>query len=351
MSLEDVASLVGKTRQYLHKVESHQTQPTDELTESLAEILNVEAEFFWSPPTYSLPEDLFHFRKQFTTRALAKQVTLARGELVYRIVALLEKELKLPSLKFFEPSACSGEKSIEDIANLCRAEWGLGNGPISNMTRLAEYLGAIVTSFSSTSKEVDALSVATLRPVIVRNDAKESICRQRFDIAHEIGHLILHSGIITGDRKTESEANRFASAFLIPSAMMIKLFPRPKGGRLDWAGISKFKLTWKVSKAAILYRARQLDLITEDQYKSGVIRLRRTGEATKEREDDLIQAEPPELLQKSFNVLATRKNLYSEDISKKLKIKSRLLEKIVGFELPKNPNTFTSVRPRLVLVN
>ena len=91
---------------------------------------------------------------------------------------------------------------------------------------------------------------------------------------------------------------------------MAKLFPKPKGSRLDWQGIREFKLTWKVSKAAILYRAMKLELITAAQYKSGVITLNRTGEATKENEDFLIPKESPELLEKALKILAEKKNLF-----------------------------------------
>ena len=99
------------------------------------------------------------------------------------------------------------------MAELSRDYWELGRGPIENVTRLAENIGVVVTSFKSISKEIDALSLVTKRPIIVRSEAKESVCRQRFDISHEIGHFVLHQGIQTGDRLTESEANLFASAF------------------------------------------------------------------------------------------------------------------------------------------
>ena len=94
----------------------------------------------------------------------------------------------------------------------------------------------------------------------------------RFDIAHELGHLVLHEGHVTGDRKTESEANRFASAFLLPRSTFVKVFPK-RGTRIDWAGIRALKLEFQVSKAAILYRAKSLELLDDDQYRGAVITL------------------------------------------------------------------------------
>ncbi|WP_136066376.1 helix-turn-helix domain-containing protein [Modicisalibacter radicis] len=333
LSLEEVSARVGKTRQYLHKLESGQSKPTEQLMVNLADSLNVEVEFF-KPKSGRLNEDQFHFRKLFTTKATIRQVAIARGEMVNALICLLDRKLKLPRVNIPSISDIQSYDSIERVAEACRKEWGLGSSPIGNMTRLAESLGTVVTNFNGISKEIDALSVAVERPFIVRNTAKESVCRQRFDIAHELGHLVMHEGVITGDRVTESQANRFASALLLPRTMMVKLFPRPNGERLDWKGMREFKQTWKVSKAAILYRAKQLDLITEAQYKRGVITLRKHGEAHGEKDDYLISKEPPEILDKSLSVLLEYKGIDLNGIASELFVKPKFIQELTGFEIP-----------------
>lgn len=334
LALEEVAERVDKTRQYLHKLETGQATPTEQLLRQLAVVLEIQPSFLTTEQSLMIGEDQFHFRKLFTTRAMVKQVAMARGQLTGRLVSYLDNELKFPDLRIPEINGVQSMEDVERAAERCRREWELGLGPITNMSRLAENVGAVVTSFHSVSKEIDAMSVATRRPIIVRNEAKESVCRQRFDIGHELGHFVLHTGIATGDRVTEGQANRFASSILIPRMMMAKLFPKPRGTRLDWTGLREFKLTWKVSKAAILYRARQLELISDDQYKSGVITLRRTGEAASEREDHLISPEAPELLFRSMQVLAEKRAIYAEDIACALKVTPGFLRDVVGFELP-----------------
>jgi Zn-dependent peptidase ImmA (M78 family) len=134
--------------------------------------------------------------------------------------------------------------------------------------------------------------------------------------------------------------------------MMAKHFPRPRGARLDWQGLSEFKLSWKISKAAILYRARQLELISEDQYKTGAITLRRTGEATGEREDHLIAQEGPELVARAFRLLAEKKSIYAEDIAESLRISTAMLRNLVGFDIPSRPlgSARQAQRPILQLV-
>lgn len=348
-SLEDVAASVGKTRQYIHKLETGQSIPTADLAEALASALNVDASFFLQSSPALVEEGQFHFRKLFTTKVTAKQATVARGELMSRLVLFLEQKLRLPDIRIPEVDAYETPAEIELAAERCRSEWGLGHGPVEHMSRLAENVGAIVTSFSGLSKEVDAMSVSGRRPIIVRNEAKESACRQRFDIAHELGHFVMHGGIVTGDRQTESQANRFAGALLVPRGMMMKLFPRGRGSRLDWSALSEFKLQWGLSKAATLYRARQLDIISEAQYKTGVINLRRTGEALRETEDSQIPLEQPELIGRSLRVLAEKKNIFHEDIAAYLHVTGDFLTKLIGFTGPRRPN-LRSETPGLRLV-
>lgn len=343
LALDEVAEKVGKTRQYLHKLETGQGSPTEQLAADLAAALNVEVGFF-EAKTRRLEESSLHFRKLLTTKQTIKQVAIARAEMVDLLLQFLEQELRLPELRIPSLPDVRSHDDIERAAEFCRKEWDLGLGPIANMTRLAENLGAFVTTFEGVSKEIDALSVAVARPFIVRNSAKESACRQRFDIAHELGHLVMHEGVLTGDRVTEGQANRFASALLLPRAMMAKLFPRPNGSRLNWKGIREFKQTWKVSKAAILYRAKQLDLITESQYKTGVMTLKKYGEYHGEKDDDLVAQEPPEMLARSLAVLRDKKGIGFEGVAEALHVKVEFLREMTGLSLCQGSPASPSVR-------
>jgi Zn-dependent peptidase ImmA (M78 family) len=329
LALEELGDCVGKTRQYIHKLETGQGQPTSELVQAFCGALRVMATFFTETAGMTIAEDQVHFRGLLSTRPMIRNIALAKAEVFSRLVEVLEKELEFPHVDIPTLVDAKNAADVERAAELCRSEWGLGLGPISNMTRVAENAGAVVTTFRSVSREIDATSVSARRPIIVRNLAKESVCRQRFDVGHEIGHFALHQGRQTGDRITESEANRFAGALMVPRAMMGKLFPRPRGARLDWRAISNFKLTWKISKAAAIYRARQLDLLTEDQFRSAFITLKRTGEAVHEREDHLIAPEPPELLYRSLELLRKRKGITLRDIASALHVEVAFIEEFI----------------------
>lgn len=333
LSLEELGQHLECTRQYVHKVETGQSIPSPQFIEQIANFFNVPEVLFTNVKPV-LQEEQIHFRSNRTTKVATKQVVIARGEYIKRLTEYLDSKLRLPKYDIHDANR-SG--SIEAIAEQCRADWGLGLGPVSNMIRLCESHGVVVTTFQSVSTEVDALSLATARPIFVRNEAKESECRQRFDLAHELGHLVLHDGMVTGDRLTESEANQFASALLIPQTMMRTHFPTWfRGGRYNWAKLSEFKQTWKVSKAAILYRAKSLGLLTQEQYTSGVIALRKSSESITEKEDHLIPKEKPELLQACFAMLA-KKKIFAEDIAQSLDVNVSFLENLVGMEVPRKP--------------
>lgn len=332
LSLEQVAERVGKTRQYIQRLESGATIPTCDLANKLATALSVRPEFFEGWEQSPVNEDIVHFRKRSSTRMTIKLATLAKAEMYRRLMNVFEDYLNLPPVRFPEIKVQTQE-DIERAAEKCRVDWGLGFGPIDNMTRLAEKLGAFVTSFDSISDDVDALSVPLARPFIVRNMAKKSPCRQRFDIAHEVAHLILHEGISTGDRITESQANRFASALLLPRSSMAKYFPRPIGGRIDWQGLSHFKLTWKVSKAAIIYRAHQLSLLTDAQYKTAFFGLKRKGEAIDEKEDYLIPHEKPEFFHRAISFLLKDMSIDVETLSCHLCITTTMLKELANDNL------------------
>lgn len=328
LTLEDVAAHIDKTRQYVHKIETEQIVPSEATLNAIAQLTQVDPVFFVRQASAPINEDQCHFRKQFTTRSAVKQVALAKGEMFRRLVVELEEQLELPSTSIPQIEANSLIE-IEQAAEACRRHWGLGLGPIQSMMRVAERAGVLVTSFRGVSREVDAYSISAARPVIVVNSDDVSACRLRFDIAHELGHLVLHVGIATGDRKTEGEANRFAGAFLLPRSSFVKEFPKLRGMHLNWQGLSEMKLRWKVSKAALLYRAKQLSLISEEQYKTGVIRLNRGGEARIEREDGGIAKEVPELFTQAIKLGFSHSKMNFDSYCRKFSVRPEVIQEFL----------------------
>ena len=295
---------------------------------ALAQALAVDFYFFSSPLSNPVRIEQTHFRKLRSTTVQVTQEVLSYGTMFEALVSLLDTVLELPVVNFPE-FPVSSEIDIEIAAEKCRVHWGLGvSGPISNMTRVVENAGAIVAIFDGVSEKVDALSFGRARPIIMRSTIKESLFRQRFDIAHECGHRVMHQGIITGDRLTENQAHRFAGAFLLPRIQFLREFPSRH--RLDWQKILELKRRWKVSAAAIFRRAYDLGAINAAQYRKANIHLANTGQKKREELDSEFKLEKPELLFQCVDVLLSHGGETISSISAKLGVRPGVINRLIA---------------------
>lgn len=329
-TLAELAENIGTSRQYVHQLETSVRHPSPEQLLEIAECLNVRGSFFYVAPTSILDDTSIHFRSNRTAKVSSKIRAKASVALFIRTVDILSKYVCFPEINFPSAENLSVNPDIERIAESARKHWGLGLGPIANMTRVAENAGAIVTSFHGISADVDALSSVIRRPVIVRNDAKDSPGRLRFDIAHEVGHLIMHQDIVTGCKLTEAQANRFASAFLMPRSSFVKEFR--VGPRMNWRALSALKERWGVSKAALLYRARQLNLLTETKYRSHIISLKKS-EAKKEKDDHLVAFERSELIRHALESYIEAYGKTIKDFTEELHVTESMIDNILDFDI------------------
>jgi Zn-dependent peptidase ImmA (M78 family) len=256
------------------------------------------------------------------------------------LVAGIESYVEMPDVSFPDIAASSAGE-IELAAEQSRQYWGLGlTAPILSMMRVVENAGAVVTYFGDLSKRVDAFSMDRRRPIIVRSSLKESLCRQRFDLAHEVGHLIMHRGLQTGDRLTEDQAHRFAGAFLFPAGAFLREFPR--GRTIDWIALYKLKLRWKMSVRAMIRRAYDLGMLSPAQYRTANIHMVKSGQAQVERYDNdgSLPVEEPELLPSAINYLNTHIIGGLPTIGEQLGLTRTMVELVTGFEMPPESPVF-----------
>jgi Zn-dependent peptidase ImmA (M78 family) len=152
------------------------------------------------------------------------------------------------------------------------------------VVKLLESKGIVVALIPDDCQEVDAFSAwHDGRPLIFLVRHKGSTSRTRFDAAHELGHLVMHADVAAGSPELERQANRFASAFLLPRESFLPECPR----NLNWPLFRELKQRWKVSIAALLKRAYDLECLSEASYRRAFVHLNQTGERRRE------QHEPP----------------------------------------------------------
>jgi Zn-dependent peptidase ImmA (M78 family) len=325
-SLSDLGERVNVSKQFLSRVESGSERVSAALEEALALELDVLPEFFRHVEPNPISDEQCHFRSHLTTKVALRQVARARGEMLKSLVAVVDEHVDLPKYEVEEADPETPD-SIERAAERFRQIFGLGVGPLSNVLRVAENAGAIVMKVRGLAPEIDAISFATQRPLIALNDDGRSACRRRFGIAHELGHFALHIGVLTGDRLTETQANRFASALLMPRhSFATECRMAIRGARLNWPGLSALKMRWGVSKAAIVYRGRQLGVFSEDHARAGYIGLKRHGEAIQESEDHLIHHEEPEVVSDSLALMRDQLGIPLAAIARQIRVQPRLLK-------------------------
>jgi Zn-dependent peptidase ImmA (M78 family)/DNA-binding XRE family transcriptional regulator len=330
-ALAELGEQVGASRQFIHQFESKQREPNDDMLAALGAALLVEREFFFRPLASDIPQDACNFRKLQSSRIKDIEQVLAHGELLAELLRVLEDDLEFPAPNFPDlPVRDLAE--AERAAQRARLHWGLtADQPISSTIRVAENAGAVVVKFPGVSQEIDALSVSTERPIIIRSSEKEKPTRLRFDVAHEIGHLVMHQKNRPEHELAEQQANRFASAFLLPSKPFAREFPRSR--RLDWHVIFAIKRAWNVSAQAILRRALDLSLIDAAQYKSGNVFISKQGYRRSEPYE-VEQAETPEVLRAALIALQDSDGLLPRDVARKLNIQPVLLGKLLGLQIP-----------------
>lgn len=331
---KQLGDCVSVSRQFIHQMESDDKSPANDVLEALCEALKVECKFFEKPVGNDVKFEQCHFRKRRTTPVGLSHRVLSFSTVFEELVEYFHGFLDLPEKNIPDIKRNQDNYSNEEIeraAEFCRRGWGLGtDAPISNITRVLENAGVVITHFSGVSEKVDALSVNRRYPIIVRNTAKESVCRMRFDLAHELGHFVLHDGIETGDKITEGQADKFASAFLFPRSAFIKEFPDMKNSRIKWKLIYQLKIRWKMSVRAIIYRAHYLGLISAQQFRSANVRLNKTGQTKTEDFDELIEPEQPEILETAFDLMREELGITFGDIAKVLGVKKEMLTDITG---------------------
>lgn len=293
LTKKDLAERVGVTLRSFSRYEAGAMQPPAETLEAIAKTLAFPMEFF-SAPTIEAPNpESVSFRAMQSMTASQRNAALGAAALALELSAWISErfatpEPDVPDLRGHTPEAA---------ADALRAAWQLGERPIKNLVHLLEQRGVRVFSLAEQNKQIDAFSFwRNGTPCVFLNTVK-SAEHGRFDAAHELGHLVLHRhGGPTG-RGAEHEADQFASCFLMPRASVLAAAPRSRN--ID--ALVRLKPMWIVSVAALNYRLRSLDLLTEWEYRLACIEIQKRGFRLKEPAP--APRETSQVLQKVFQAL------------------------------------------------
>jgi Zn-dependent peptidase ImmA (M78 family)/transcriptional regulator with XRE-family HTH domain len=258
-----LAAAVSVTPAAISQFESGETNPSEETVSALANALRIPVQFLFQP-MMDTHEGFFRSLRKSTVierrwaRAMAHMVhdLAAQPEAARRLAPLDLPQARVDTL---DPAA----RAVPDAARSVREKWDVPSGPIDDVVGLLEQHGVLVVRLPLESADVDAFSLPfDDRPVVVLSDNKGDRGRSRFDAAHELGHLVMHGSSVWGVKEVEDQAHRFAAEFLMPEADIRDELPPTA----DWPRLFALKQRWHVSLAALLMRARTLEVMTPAAY-------------------------------------------------------------------------------------
>lgn len=315
LSQKELARKLSITPALLSKMESGIRDTTVENLRKIAETLDYPLEFFYNGESiYGLGiSEIYHRRRQDISNKTLDQihakvniVTMSLNKML-RGVEIGEKEFRTLDIDEFNGNA-------SEVARSVRAMWNVPPGPIRNLTRIIEHARGIVIPFDFGTNRIDALSYwrSSSVPLFFVNMNIPGD-RLRFSLAHELGHTIMHQNYPLPD--IERQANIFAAEFLMPEKEI-----RPQLADVTLEKLAILKPHWKVSMAALLKRAADLNTITERRARTLWTQMGKLGIRYREPVELDIPPEIPNLQQEIVSVYSNDMGYSLSELSKMLTI-------------------------------
>ena len=259
------------TAQAISKYERNEAMPSSDTLIALADALDVSVDYLVGD------QEMVLGRVDFRTKAIGSKRQKAQVEA--KVLGMLEPYLAieglldLPSLEWDKPRDAP-YPVVNDLmeadrgARALRYHWGLGIEPSSNLVEILEERGIKVLATKLTN--IDGLTVQVRRagggpvPVMVVN-SQDWGERQRFTIAHELGHMLLSVRRGLANQAVEKAANRFAGAFLMPAEALWSEVGKRRTA-IGWGELFLLKQLFCVSVQALTYRCRDLGIFSQSLF-------------------------------------------------------------------------------------
>lgn len=263
-----LAEKAGISPVTLSRIENDRQEPDEDTIAKLIRILQYPREFFYLDDIDGVDAEAASFRSLTAMSARERDAALASGVLALELADWMKKHFNLPDPDLID---LKYESDPARAARVLRQHWGIGEKPIGHLIKLLETKGIRVFSLAENTRNVDAFSYwRNGEPYIFLNTLKTTE-RSRFDAAHELGHLVLHTHGGPQGREAEHQANLFASSFLMPEADLLACLPYVT----SLNELLQAKKRWGVSVSALAYRLHKLGRLTDWQYRSFCIQIAR----------------------------------------------------------------------------
>lgn len=297
LTQKELASQTGIAQSAISAIERGDRELVPAMRAAVCAATRMPLSFFDFP---AAPTDraAVHFRKTAGASAKATKAALRYFEELQRISGTLAQRLGKQRFSLSAVPAFITGWDIETIAAETRDELGVERDrPVTHVIRAIERAGAAIAPLTRPGAQPLAfdghsgMSRTTAEAALIMYTPNTAGDRQRFTVAHELGHLKLHSSRDPGDESTrEKEAHRFAGAFLYPR----EAAERDISESLSLNGYARIKARWGVSIQALISRGRDLQLISPGRQRSLMIQVSSRGWRKSEPVD--VGVEQPMLL-------------------------------------------------------
>lgn len=309
LTQEELATRLGITQAALSRYENDLREPDDEAVAKISEALDVSPEFLTHAfrLTGAIAADA-HMRRQKTTKVSDWKAAEAKLNLYRMRSAFLMRRVPINPTNHI-PTFDPDDTTPAAAAKMIRAQWRMPIGPVRNLTRWIESAGVIVIEEHLGTKRIDGLSQwASDYPVLLLN-ADLTNDRKRWTLAHELGHLVLHSNYVDPD--VEAQADAFAAEFLMPRHVI-----EPDLRELTPSRLIALKKQWGVSMAALFEHAYRLGRATSTDRQRFYRNMNARGWRRNEPAADAIADETPELARTIGQTLLSTAGLTRDEVAR-----------------------------------
>lgn len=285
---EQLAEAAGVTQAALSRYENDRREPEPDALARLARALGVTETFLKKAARVRGGMAVeAHMRRRQTAKPTVWRATEARLNMYRMHASLLFEEVSLHAeqqVPRFDPC----ETTPAEAARMVRMQWRMPLGPVRSLVKWLEAAGCLVIEEDFGTPRIDGMSQwVDDHPVMLIN-SRVPVDRKRLTLAHELGHLCLHSVDISAD--VEAEANQFAAEFLMPIEVI-----RPQLRNLKIGRLLDLKREWGVSMQALVERAYHAGLLSSAQRTSMYKAFSARGWRTTEPVSDQLPPEDPAL--------------------------------------------------------
>lgn len=270
LSLRELAEKAGISAMAISKYETGKSTPSSGVLLSLSKALGVPVEYFLRTERVELEE--VEYRKH--TKLPKKLLRQIEGDVIEQVERYLELEHVFPTvpIKPFKipvgmPKRINDYSAIEDVADRVRKAWDLGTNPIPELTDTLEENGIKVfqTKLFHGNRFDGLAATVNGMPIIVVGEEWPGD-RQRFTLAHELGHLLM-KGRLSDSLDEEKASNRFAAAFLVAKSVVFNELGQHRRW-LEPQELCVLKKVYGLSMGGWLHRANDLGILADVHYQT-----------------------------------------------------------------------------------